>query len=168
MTCRSVLRFSLGAILLACLPGCERPKPALAEMAGAALEASARARGLVGDPSSIDPVGVYAGETDRACVVPADGEYRIGVAVDYGEGQGCLARGTARGKGALDVRIGGDCRFKATLDGDRIVFPAVLPAACDRSCRGRASLATFSATRLSASVSEAGSVPAADGRPLCG
>ena len=167
MTRLAFLRLPLAAALLGWLTGCERPSPSPAATVGATLEASARARGLVGDPSSINPTGVYAGETDRACVMPERGDYRIGVSVDYGEGQGCLARGTARGKGSLDVRLGDRCRFTALLDGDRIVFPALLPAACDRGCRGRASLATFSATRLSASASEAGSVPAMDGRALC-
>ena len=161
-------RAALGIAAAGLLFGCERAAPPEAGNAGAALEAAARARGLVGDPGTIAPTGAYAGETDRVCIVPREDGYTIGAAVDYGEGQGCIARGTAQRKAKLEVRLGEDCRFTATLDGDRIAFPAVLPAACDRTCRGRASLSTLSAERLSASEAEARSLPAPDGQALCG
>lgn len=124
-------------------------------------------RGLVADPDRVDATGLYASDTDRLCLVPRGGGYRIGASVDYGEAQGCLARGTAKGRGSLAVDLGGGCRFTAKLDGDRLTFPALVPPACDRACRGRATLATLTADRLSASASEAASAPAADGAPLC-
>lgn len=160
-------RFAAVATALVLLMGCDRSAPAPIVNAGASLEIAARARGIVGDPTSIDPVGAYSGDTDRVCIVRSESEVRIGATVDYGEGQGCSARGTARGRGTLDIRLGDGCRFTATLDNDRIVFPAVLPPRCDRACRGRASLSSLAADRLSASEAEARSMPGPDGHPLC-
>jgi hypothetical protein len=163
-----MVRFLPAVVSTALLLGCHRAELPEATNAGAALEAAALARGLVRDPALVDPVGAFAGETDRVCIVPREDGYTIGAAVDYGEGQGCVARGTAQGRAKLEVRLSEDCRFTAALDGDRIVFPALLPAGCDRTCRGRASLSTLSAERLSASEAEARSLPAPDGQVLCG
>ncbi len=161
-------RLALAGLLA--LSACQEASddPAAPANAGIALEQAARARGLVTDPSTIDPVGLYSGDTDRVCIVSADAGYRIGATVDYGEGQTCLARGTATGKGRLEVRLGEACAFTARIEGERIVFPAILPSGCERACRGRASLATLAADRLSASESEARSAPAPDRAPLCG
>jgi hypothetical protein len=65
------------------------------------------------------------------------------------------------------VRLGEGCAFVASLDGDTIAFPAVLPGACDTMCEGRATLAALAAARLSDSVSEATRVEGSDGAPLC-
>ncbi|WP_375272152.1 hypothetical protein [Sphingomonas sp.] len=136
--------------------------------AGAALERTARAVGMVSDPSRVTPTGVYASGEDKVCLVPqGDDRYRIGASIDLGEQQRCTGRGTARGQGKLDVRMGDGCEFVASLDGDTIAFPAVLPAACDTMCEGRATLAALAATRLSDSVSEATRAAGSDGRPLC-
>lgn len=163
---RLPVSLAAGMILLA--SGCGVPASEQIPNAGAELESAARARGLIDDPSSIDPVGIYASESDRLCIVPSGDGFRVGAAVDYGEGQGCLARGTARGRGRLEMRLGADCRFSAVLEGARVMFPAVLPSGCDRACRGRASLSTLTAERLSASASEARTAPGPDGAPLCG
>lgn len=157
------------AVLLA---ACGRtPAAPVAENAGAALERVAVARGIVADAATVAPVGLYASETDRLCLVPAADGYRIGASVDYGEGQACLARGTATKAGAggqvLAVRFDDACRFAARVEGDRLRFPATLPAACDRYCTGRASLAALSADRVSASSAEASSAVATSGARLC-
>ena len=159
------------AILLAVLVagGCHRDNQPAGSGSGDRLEAAAVAAGLVVDPAARSPVGSWARETDRACVVPGQGgDLRLGVLIDYGAGQGCAASGTMRRQGTrLDVSLP-DCRFQAQFDGERIVFPAELPRACERLCTGRASLAALSVEQLSGSVAEARNLRAPDGRLLCG
>ncbi len=156
----------VGALLL--LAGCgDNSTAAPKTSAGAALEKAAIARGIVADPASIDPVGVYSSDTDRVCVVPQGDGYTIGASVDYGEAQSCTARGTATGRATLDVRFQDGCRFTAKVEGDRIVFPAILPQACDTACTGRASLAALNAERLSRSGTEAASMTGAGNARLC-
>lgn len=155
-------------LLLLLLAGCNGAPAPKTDSPGARLEAAAVARGLVSDPNGGTPVGSWANESDRVCVVPAGPGLRLGASIDYGEGQGCAASGTAERRGdRLRVSFGA-CRFDAGYDGDRIVFPAELPAACDRYCTGRASLTALTVTRLSDSASEAASLRAANGRLLCG
>lgn len=155
------------AILLASCGSAATRNSVTADTAGDRLERAAIARGIVADPSSIDPVGVYSSDTDRVCVVPQGDDYAIGASVDYGEAQSCTARGTASGRATLDVRFQAGCRFNAKIEGDRIAFPAVLPAACDTVCVGRASLAALTAERLSRSATEATSVIGPGGKRLC-
>lgn len=159
---------AIAVILLLCACG-RQPATEQESGAGAALERAARASGMVPDPTRVVPTGVYGSGEDKVCVVPqGGGQYRVGASVDLGEQQRCAGRGTARGRDKLDVRMGGGCDFVASLDGDTIAFPAVLPGACDTMCEGRATLAALSATRLSESVSEATRVAGSDGKPLCG
>lgn len=160
------MRRALALALL--LAGCGSQPQAGGATPGARLEAAAVRAGLVTDPATASIVGSWALDTDRVCVVPADsGTFRIGALIDYGEGQGCAAAGTAtRRGGTVAVRFGA-CRFDAAFDGTRIAFPAVLPAACDRLCTGRASLAALSVERLSPSVSEAETLRAPSGKMLC-
>lgn len=149
------------------LAACERAAPP-ADTPGARLEAAAVARGLVPNAKSGSLTGSWASETDRLCIVPAGDKLRLGALVDYGEGQGCAATGEAtRGGDTLRVRFGA-CRFEARYDGERISFPAELPAACNAACTGRATLTALSVTRLSDSASEAATLRAPNGRALCG
>ncbi|OJU14746.1 MULTISPECIES: hypothetical protein [unclassified Sphingomonas] len=156
--------------LLVLLAGCgTSPAPAPEQSgAGAQLERAAIAAGMVGDPTHVDPVGVFASESDHVCILRAGGGYRIGASVDYGDGHHCIARGTAKGVGTLAVTLGAGCRFEARLDGAKLAFPPVLPQSCEQLCTGRASLSALTAERLSAAESEAASLPAPDGKPLCG
>jgi hypothetical protein len=131
------------------------------------LEQAALSAGIVADPANLNPAGAYASETDRVCIVPRDQDYRIGASVEYGEGQSCIARGVASGRGTLRIDFGEACRFEASLDGGRIVFPAVLPPACDRRCTGRATLTAINAGLLSNAEAEARAMRAPDGEPLC-
>lgn len=155
------------AVLLA---ACNSGQPSTPAAAGDRLEAAAVASGLLVDPATRALTGSWGRETDRACVVPLPGEtrqYRIGVSIDYGEGQSCAGRGTVRHDGgALEVSLGA-CRLRASFDGDHIVFPGAVPAACERLCTGRASLAALNVERLSDSLSEAETLRAANGRLLC-
>lgn len=154
------------AAALLLLAACSREQPTGADTPGARLEAAATARGLLPDGGSA--TGIWASDSDRLCIVPEGGASQIGAVVDYGEGQGCTAAGTAERKGD-DLRVSfGDCRFSAAVDGERISFPAELPPACTRLCTGRASLTALTVTRLSASASEAAALRGGDGRLLCG
>ena len=158
------VRLAIGLMLL--LGACQRA-PVKDETPGGRLEAAAIARGLVADPTKAGLIGSWAGDTDRLCVVPAGDATRLGAIVDYGDGQSCAASGTVnRDGGELRVRFGA-CRFDATFDGERITFPAELPAACSGLCSGRASLAALSVERLSESISEAASLRTSRGRTLC-
>ncbi len=156
---------ALAATLL--LVACQRA-PTEATTPGDRLEAAAIARGLVADPARAGLVGLWASETDRVCVVPAGGGHRIGISVDYGEGQGCAAAGTVERVGErLRMRLG-ECAFDAGFDGERIAFPPELPAACASFCTGRATLSALSVDRLSGSASEASMMRLPSGRRLCG
>ncbi|MCM8732097.1 hypothetical protein ACFO8O_14115 [Hephaestia sp. GCM10023244] len=135
------------------------------------LEAAAIAAGVIADPNSTDPTGLYARDTDRICVLPAAEDFTIGIDMDYGDGQHCSASGTARRHGET-LRISFDgkqpCAFEARFEGDRIVLPGTLPAGCTNYCTGRASLAGVEVDRLSDSAAEARAMRDARGRLLCG
>ncbi len=158
---------ALALLLAACG---ERAADRTADTPGARIEAAAVAQGLVADPTRATLVGSWARDTDRLCVVGAEGgEQRIGAVVDYGEGQSCSAAGTVRRAGdRLRVTFARDCRFDARFEGERITFPADLPQGCEKLCDGRASLAALTAERLSAAASEAATLRGRGGRPLCG
>jgi hypothetical protein len=135
------------------------------------LETAAITAGVIPDPASSDITGLYARDTDRLCVVPAQLNFRIGAFVDYGPGQSCSAVGTASRSGeALHVRFDGadGCEFDARYEGDRIVFPGAVPGACARLCSGRASLAALDAALLSNSLSEASAMRDGRQKLLCG
>ncbi len=155
-------------LLALLLGGCGRePKIAAADSAGARLEAAAETAGIVPDPNA--PLqGSWARDTDRVCVVGTEKIARVGVSVDYGEDQACAGSGTVERSGdALKLAFGA-CKFDARFDGDRIVFPAEVPEACETLCTGRASLAALTVDRLSESRSEAATLRSTKGKLLCG
>ncbi|PZO75268.1 MAG: hypothetical protein DI640_04410 [Sphingomonas taxi] len=157
------------ALLLALvLGGCGRePSNVVADSAGARLEAAAETAGIVPDPNA--PLqGSWARDTDRVCVVGTDKIARIGVSVDYGEAQGCTASGTVERSGDALKVVFGTCKFDAKFDGDRIVFPAEIPEACESLCTGRASLAALTVDRISESRSEASTLRSTSGRSSAG
>jgi len=137
---------------------------------GSKLEAAALEQGLIVDPATATLGGSWSRDSDRLCVVGEErGDQRIGIVTDYGQGQACSATGLVRRLGErLDVELRNGCRFDARFEGDRIVFPAEVPASCASLCTGRASLAAIRVERLSASVSEARTLRDRDGAPLCG
>lgn len=141
-----------------------------APLAAPDLETAAIARGLVRDPRDTDPIGLFARDTDRLCVVPANDGYRVGVTVDYGDGINCNASGIATHSGsALRLELGrdGQCSFDARFDGDRIRLPGRLPDGCAALCASRASLAGLDVERLSESVSEAAAMRDVKGKLPC-
>lgn len=134
------------------------------------LESAAIAAGVIPDPTSSDITGLYARDGDRLCVVPEQLNFRIGAFIDYGGTQSCSGSGTATRAGeVLHVRFdhAEGCEFDARYEGDRIVFPGRVPAACDRLCTGRASLAAMDAALLSNSLSEASAMRNGKGWLLC-
>lgn len=162
----------LPAALALALAGCGRATPDDADTPGARIERAAVAAGVVADPARLDPAGAYASDSDHLCIRPGAGEgrgggYRIGVAVDYGDGHACVGRGTARGTGRIAVALSDRCRFDAQFDGERLAFPAVLPPGCDDLCTGRASLSALAVARLSAADAEAAALRGPDRRALC-
>jgi hypothetical protein len=159
----------VAALLLLALLSCESPAPSDSggNAAGGMLERAAMEGGIVADPSVIDPVGAYASETDRVCVIRADRQMRLAAVLDYGDGHGCAARGVATGRERLRVDLGEGCRFEARFDGERLSFPAAVPAACDRKCTGRASFSALNAPRLSGVESEARAMRTPNGQQLC-
>ena len=169
-------RVALALLLLAA--ACDRPAEtpdARAVTRPSGLEAAAIRAGVIPDPDSTTISGVYAGETDRVCIVPTATAYRIGVLVDYGDQQRCGGSGSVTRVGeTLHVELrsadgvqGTGCDFDARFEGDRIVFPGRVPDACRQLCERRASLAALDVGRLSESVSEASTLRDARGRLLC-
>jgi hypothetical protein len=152
--------------LLLC--GCGQGGVAEPTSDGARLEAAAVAAGLVPDPRGVSIVGAWARDNDRLCIVPGkDGAERIGVLTDYGAGNGCVGSGAVRRSGdrlAIDL---GACRIEGRVEGERIFFSAEVPEACERVCRGNATLAAFSVERVSGSAAEAATLRAPSGRSLC-
>lgn len=156
------------ALLILLLAGCDAAPPAAQRSPGERLERAARAAEMVRDPRGMQPVGMFASDSDQLCSVPlARGAYRIGVSVDYGDGHRCSGRGTMTGGATPSVDLGQGCRFVARFDGERLRFPAAVPPACERLCRGRASLSALIASQLSDAASEAAHARGPDGRLLC-
>lgn len=155
------------AFLFLVLASCDREAPQTAGP-GAKLEAAAVQAGLVPDPARATLVGSWARGADRACIVSGEGgRDRIGMLLDYGEGNGCVATGTVRRSGdRLDLDLGA-CHVVARFDGERIALPAEVDPACDRLCRGNATLAALSVEQVSASAAEAATLRTPSGKPLC-
>lgn len=137
---------------------------------GPDLETAAIAAGVIPDPANTDLTGLYARDTDRVCIVPDRLDYRIGIYVDYGSRQSCSGTGRAtRAGNTLQVRFDAapGCALDARFEGDRIVFPGVLPDACRKLCRGRASLAALDVNLLSNALPEAAALRGDGGKLLC-
>ncbi len=164
------MRLAALALLLG-LAACGGPEPAPSSSATLDLENAAIRRGLVRDPKDPAIAGAYARGPDRLCIVPAAAAHRIGIVIDYGEGNGCRATGAVRRAGeGLELTLGADgaCRFTARYDGDHLALPGALPQACVHLCTGRAALAGARFVRLGESVAEAQAMRDPEGRALCG
>lgn len=152
------------------LAGCgrEAAPPGRGDTPGDRLERAAVAAGAVVPDGAREPLGVYARESDRVCVVPAGSGKRLGATTAFSDGQACSASGPAVLKdGALEARFAPGCTISIKVEGDRLVFPAEVPAACDALCTGRATLAALDVAQLSDSLSEASALSDPRGRPLC-
>lgn len=146
----------------------EQPERKATSTPGARLEAAAVAQGLVVDPARATLAGLWARDTDRLCITGSEGgEQRVGILIDYGEGQGCSAAGEVRRTGDRLAMSLGECRLEARFDGERIVMPAKVPSACDALCTGRATLAAMEVEQLSSATSEVSTLRRRGGTPLC-
>lgn len=154
------------ATVLTLLGGCNGSPPG--GVAAPSLEEAAIERGLVRNPAARDLTGLYARDTDRLCIVPDARGDRVGLSIDYGEGNGCSATGTVVRTGeALQFALGKDCAFAARFDGERITFPGRLPRQCATLCTGRASLTGVDVIRLSGTMAEAAAMRDAHGKLPC-
>ena len=159
------------AVLLALLAGCHRQSETVAAPSNRSeLEAAAITAGVISDPDTSDPTGLFVRDRDKLCVVPSDSAFRVGIYVDYGDDQACRGTGRATRAGeilhiVIDSAPG--CAFDVRFEGDRIVFPGRVPDGCDKICSRRASIAGMIAERLSDSPSEAAALRDGNGRPLC-
>jgi len=156
---------------LGLLAACHRavPKPD-ATATPNSLEAAAIAAGVIDDPSTVDPTGLYTRDRDKICVVPSASAFHVGIYVDYGDGYACSGSGEATRAGEtlhVELTSAPGCSFDATFDGERIAVPGKLPDACQKACSSRASLAGLSVEKLSDSLSEASALRDGRGRMLC-
>ncbi|RDE05186.1 hypothetical protein [Sphingomonas aracearum] len=159
------MRGAAAALLL--LAACSREATPQATPATPGLEEAAVAAGIVADPRKASLTGLYARDTDRLCVVPQGDKWRVGVSVDFDERQGCSAAGTGTRSGERLTIVFPNCTVEAEFDGERLFFPATLPAGCARLCTDRATLTALEVEQLSASASEAATLRSRDGRLLC-
>ena len=163
------MKRALVALLL--LGGCHAASSPDARPTPSGLEAAAIEAGVISDPASTDPTGLYARDRDKICVVPSATAFRVGVYVDYGNDYFCSGSGEATRSGEtlhVDLTSAPGCSFDAKFDGDRISVPGALPDACQKACSRRASLAGLNVERLSDSPSEAAALRDGRGRMLCG
>jgi hypothetical protein len=159
----------VAAIAFLLLAACSEPVVDAPDAAGPSLEEAAIVRGLVPDPDAAPLTGLFARDADRLCLRAGDAaDAIIGVSIDYGEGNGCSARGTARRTGSgLAIELSEACRFDADYDGEVIRFPGALPTECADLCRGNASLAGMATERLSHAAGEVAAFRDRRGRFPC-
>lgn len=146
------------------------PDPATAS----ALEQAAVEAGVVAEVDSLSPVGLYrqrheAG-LDSLCIVGGgDGETRFGLEAVFGRDISCRGHGRlSRSGDRLTLSFAGSsCRIEAEYQGDRIVFPGTIDAACNRLCTERGSLEGVSFPRVSREESVARDARAQDRTKLC-
>lgn len=155
--------------MLLLLGGCGSGSGRGDEPPGNRLEAAAVDAGLV--PASDGPAtGVWAHDGDRMCVGMPEGRdarRRVGLLLDGGRDDRCIAFGTARpiqGGLELDLRR---CRIRVRLDGGQAVLPDRPDPACARLCRGSATLSAVRLDRLSDSAAEAAAFRLPRGRTPC-
>lgn len=172
-------RVSVALLLL--LAGCQRV-PAASDVASDAgiapasdLERAAIESGAITDAGKISPVGLYqrsheAGR-DLLCVMPAkDATLRFGLQANFGEGESCRGRGTARRAGdklILSFRGGDRCIMVAQYDGDQLALPGVVDMACADLCEGRGSLEGVSFPRIANDAASALRARDNGGNALC-
>ncbi len=179
-----MIRLLAAVLSVTLLAGCgSRPAPAGEDVpppanTGHALEDAARDAGLVDDPATTSPAGLYrnvhAGGSDSLCMRATGGNsYRVGMIASFGPTLICEASGSASHDGAtLSLDLGDGCAFEAQYDARSIRLPGVVPAACAARCGARASLSGVHFDRSSWSEADALRVrsrrDAARGAPLCG
>jgi len=163
--------------LAACGSEQEAPEaPADPTGAGAALEKSAIARGVIPDPVAIELEGRYERRsdlgTDKFCAVRTGKDrYRIGVLAIFGPGSACEGQGEARSDGdGFALRFDGadGCAVHAGFDGDELRIDGRVPEACSALCDSRASLAGTSYYLVEPGAKAARRTVGAEVERLCG
>ena len=147
------------------------PERADATTASRALDAAAIASGQLADPTG-RPVGSYEADLDtgvaRMCVTGTEPALAVGLLIADGAGGACLGRGTAEhSRERLRLRLGGDCRIAATLEGGSAILPDTVPDGCRALCTGRATLDGAVLPKVSDAAAAARSLTDAQDRPLC-
>ena len=169
--------------LLACLllAGCSVSQAGGDDDALTPLDAAAIDAGVIVDPQAIDLAGAFAdpGATgaDSFC---ARGDrirgYKVGVLVRFGASSQCEGTGSAQLAGeAAELSLSrngkGDaiagCRFSAQFDGNALVVPGSVPAACAALCSDRASLAGASFALVEPGNAAAGGATGRSVKRLC-
>lgn len=136
-------------VLAACTSEKQPDTPPDPTGAGAALEKSAIARGVIPDPSRIELEGRFERRsdlgTDKFCAVHTGKKsYRFGVFAVFGPGSHCEGQGEARAQGdgfVLTFDGPGGCEVQADYDGVELRIDGSVPEACSAVCDSRASLA---------------------------
>lgn len=148
------MRFVIIVMAAAALSGCDSneggPFGGLTggDTAGAALDARAKAVGILPSSDSIDFSGRFETRsdlgTDKFCAVrTSKAKFDIGVLAVFGPESKCEARGTATVSGEkVKVALSGkdSCSFDAEFDGIELRFPGSIGAGCASYCSPRASL----------------------------
>ncbi len=186
MNLRCVWRLAAMLLALSTVAGCNNdPDPLLADAPGTAdspaareLDALALETGALPDQGESNPAGRYArryeGGSDRLCLIP-DGasrsRYRFGAETRIGQDEYC--RGTGSAKLSADKLLlrfegaGKDCMVVARYEGDKIVLPGGLDAACAALCSSRGSFSGVSFPLVDHDVVAARKMADKDERPLC-
>lgn len=172
---RHYLTIAIGLALLGCR---NEPAAVVPPPSSNALESAAREAGLVDDPASVLPTGLFENRhavgTDSLCLKPVSGNrYRFGTIAAFGATLRCEGKGAAVHSGPTVALTFDDaqCAFVAAYDGRAIHFPGVVPAGCAALCGPRASLSGVSFDRSGWAVADAHRLRSRDprrvGQRLC-
>lgn len=146
-----------------------------ANTAASDLDALAAESGVISENRTDDASGSYGrsyeGGDDRLCLTRAgDSSYRAAVEIRIGEEEYCRGSGILdRDADGLVLRLAqGRCVIPVRDEGDRLVLPGAVDAACASLCSARGSLAGVTFPRVASGDDAARRVLASDGKPLCG
>ncbi len=143
----------LGLTLTLLFAGCNRESSTRdtssgSSEAGSALDAQAKAAGILPDSSNIKFAGRFETRgdlgTDKFCAVKSAGaEHIVGVLAVFGPDSKCEGKGTATINGEkVSIALQGkdSCNFNAEFDGVELRFPGAMQPGCASYCSDRASL----------------------------
>ncbi|PXW79115.1 hypothetical protein C7451_101177 [Blastomonas natatoria] len=169
--------------LLACLllAGCSVSQAGGDEDAVTPLDAAAINAGVIADPHALDLAGSFsdpgAAGNDAFCARGnREKGYKVGVLVTFGASSQCEGTGIAQLAGeAAELSLSrngegdaiADCRFSAQFDGNALVLPGSVPAACEALCSSRASLAGASFALVEPGNAAAGGATGRSVKRLC-